>query len=315
MYDNDVTVWSPQGRLFQVEYACEAVKQGSVTVGMRSKHGVVLTALKRSSGDTLASSSISRKIFKIDEHLGVSIAGLTSDARALTKWMQAKARAERSNMGRALPIERLVMETADRAQAQTQRYGGRPFGVGMLIAGVDEQGPHLWEFSPSGEVLEWWSHAIGARSQGSRTYIDKHLESLKEANIDELIQHALLALRDTVPIDTSGKTLLEATFNPSTVTIAILPAQIEERDNVSVSSDVLWAKYLSPKGGFSIIDTKEQVKEFLDRLPAPSSTVAEATMTDIGGNSSGTRATAQDSGEPGEENDDTKMDVDTGVPQ
>ena len=130
-----MTTWSPQGRLFQVEYACEAVKQGSVTVGLTSKTAVVLAALKRSFGDLAAGHQ--RKVYKIDDHIGVSIAGLTSDARVLTRMMQNKANASRNNMDRPIPIERLVTEVSDRAQETPQYYGGRPFGVGLLVAGCE----------------------------------------------------------------------------------------------------------------------------------------------------------------------------------
>lgn len=135
MYDNDVTVWSPQGRLFQVEYAQEAVKQGSVSVGICNQDYVVLAALKRSLGDLAAGHQ--KKLFKVDDHIGVSIAGLTSDARVLTKYMQGQALASRMNMNRSIPVQRLVLDISDRAQINTQQYGGRPFGVGMLVAGYD----------------------------------------------------------------------------------------------------------------------------------------------------------------------------------
>ena len=139
MYDNDVTTISPQGRLFQVEYALEAVKQGAVSVGLSSTTHVVLVALKRTP-DELA--SYQRKLITIDDHIGVALAGLTSDARVLTKYMQAQALASRMNMNRAIPVQRLVVDISDKAQANTQEYGGRPFGVGLLIAGCDVSKPH-----------------------------------------------------------------------------------------------------------------------------------------------------------------------------
>jgi len=117
-----------------VEYALEAVKQGAVSVGLSSPTHVVLVALKRTP-DELASHQ--RKLLTIDDHIGVALAGLTSDARVLTKYMQAQALASRMNMNRAIPVQRLVMDISDKAQANTQEYGGRPFGVGLLIAGCD----------------------------------------------------------------------------------------------------------------------------------------------------------------------------------
>lgn len=134
MYDSDVTVISPQGRLFQVEYAIEAVKQGAAAVGVASSTHVVLVALKRTPGEL---ASYQKKLVMIDDHLGVALAGLTSDARVLTKYMQAQALASRMNMNRALPVQRIVTDISDKAQTNTQEYGGRPFGVGLLVAGYD----------------------------------------------------------------------------------------------------------------------------------------------------------------------------------
>ena len=148
LYDNDVTVWSPQGRLFQVEYACEAVKQGSLAVGITSPSYVLLAALQRPAGDLAIRTQ--RKLFPIDDHLGVVIAGLTSDARALTRYMQGQALASRMNMNRPIPVQRLVHDISDRAQRNTQSYGGRPFGVGMLVGGIDvSKASFLGHWSPS----------------------------------------------------------------------------------------------------------------------------------------------------------------------
>lgn len=129
-----MTVLSPQGRLFQVEYALEAVKQGAAAVGVASATHVVLCALKRTPGGLAAHQ---KKLIPADDHIGVAIAGLTSDARVLTRYMQAQALASRMNMDRAIPIQRLVTDISDKAQANTHGYGGRPFGVGLLIAGYD----------------------------------------------------------------------------------------------------------------------------------------------------------------------------------
>lgn len=206
-YDNDVTVFSPQGRLFQVEYALEAVKQGAPCVGLISNRHAVIAGLKRSTGDLSASAS--KKIFTLAPHVGCAIAGLTSDARVLTRTMQKAAEGELLSIERRVPVTRLVKDVAaDRAQQSTQYYGGRPFGVGLLIVGVDEQGPHLVEFSPSGTCLEYTAWSIGARAQSARTYFEGQYDSLgedstvnpfAECTAEQLIQHALIGLRDCMP--------------------------------------------------------------------------------------------------------------------
>ncbi|KAJ3342731.1 Proteasome subunit alpha 1 [Gonapodya sp. JEL0774] len=194
-YDSDITTWSPQGRLFQIEYAMEAVKQGSAAVGLRSNTHAVLLALKRSSGEL---ASYQKKLVKIDDHMGVAIAGLTSDARVLTTFMRTESMRSRMLYDRPLPIHRIVTAIGDKAQVNTQRYGGRPYGVGLLVVGVDDAGPHLYECSPSGNFYDYVAMAIGARSQSARTYLEKHYAAFAEAPLDDLIRHGLTALRDTL---------------------------------------------------------------------------------------------------------------------
>lgn len=129
-YDNDSVTFSPQGRIFQVEYASEAVKQGSAVVGIVSKTHAVLVAVKRNAEEL---SSYQKKIIGIDEHVGVALAGLASDARVLSNFMKQQSLSSRLTYGRAIPIERLVSSIGDRAQTNTQHYGKRPYGVGCLL--------------------------------------------------------------------------------------------------------------------------------------------------------------------------------------
>ena len=100
--------------------------------------------------------------------------------------------------GRPIPLERIVGQLGDRAQTNTQHYGKRPYGVGLLIAGVDDTGPHLFEFSPSGMTQEMLACAIGARSQMARTYLERHLTEFENCSRDELIKHGLGALKESL---------------------------------------------------------------------------------------------------------------------
>jgi len=197
-YDNDSVTFSPQGRIFQVEYAQEAVKQGSVVVGLVSKSHAVLVALKRNAEEL---SSYQKKVIGLDDHLGLSLAGLASDARVLSNFMKQQALASKMTYGRPIPVERIVEMIGDRAQTNTQHYGKRPYGVGLLVAGIDELGPHLFEFQPSGMTQEMMACAIGARSQMARTYLERHLEELADCGRDELIKHGLLALKESLAQD------------------------------------------------------------------------------------------------------------------
>lgn len=195
-YDSDVTTWSPQGRLHQVEYAMEAVKQGSACVGLKNADYAVLLALKRSTSEL---SAHQKKIIPVDEHIGIAIAGLTADARILTRYMRNECTNERYARDQALPVSRLVGKLGLKMQSCTQRYDRRPFGVGLLIAGFDEKGPHIYQTCPSANCFDCKCMAIGARSQSARTYLEKNLATFSQSNLTELIRHGLLALRECLP--------------------------------------------------------------------------------------------------------------------
>lgn len=100
-----------------------------------------------------------------------------------------------------MKLDRIVSQIADRAQINTQQYGKRPYGVGLLVAGVDEAGPHLFEFQPSGMTHEMVACAIGARSQMARTYLERHLDEFADCGREELINHGLRALKETLSQD------------------------------------------------------------------------------------------------------------------
>lgn len=197
-YDTDVTVWSPEGRLLQVEYAMESVKQGSACIGLRSSTHAVLGALKRSVSEL---SSHQKKLLEIDDHIGIGIAGLTADARSLAKWMRSECLNHKYVYGTPIRTGALVTDLADRHQRTTQTYVRRPYGVGLLVASYDKSGPHLYQTCPSGNVYEYYATAIGARSQSGRTYLEKIHEGLGDMSRDDLIMHAVRALAGCVSGD------------------------------------------------------------------------------------------------------------------
>ena len=146
-------------------------------------------------------SSYQKKLFPIDEHVGIAIAGLTSDARVLSNFMKQQCLGHRLTYGRSMPVRTLVDMIGSKAQINTQHYGKRPYGVGLLVAGVDEQGPHLFEFQPSGMTEEMVAFAIGARSQMARTYLEKNLDAFAACGREELIRHGLRALKESLVQD------------------------------------------------------------------------------------------------------------------
>lgn len=222
-YDSDVTVWSPQGRLHQVEYAMEAVNLGSATVGLKSNSYAVLIALKRASSEL---SAYQKKIINIDDHIGITISGLTADARILSRYMRTECLNYKYSHDTYLPLNRLIATLGksrkstfmleklsnstvpgNKMQVCTQRYDRRPYGVGLLVAGYDDKGTHIYQTCPSANFYDCKAMSIGSRSQSARTYLEKRLDELLNCGLEELIKHGLRALRDTLPaeVDLSTK--------------------------------------------------------------------------------------------------------------
>eukprot|EP01006_Ploeotia_vitrea_P049367 TRINITY_DN67334_c2_g1_i2.p1 TRINITY_DN67334_c2_g1~~TRINITY_DN67334_c2_g1_i2.p1 ORF type:complete len:192 (-),score=83.38 TRINITY_DN67334_c2_g1_i2:407-982(-) len=151
-YDTDVTTYSPAGRLHQVEYAMEAVKQGSAAVGLRSDEIVVLASLKRRTNEL---ASYQQKVFKIDEHCGIAVSGLIADARVLRKYMINECLNHKFVYDTPAQVGRVVLKLSDKSQVYTQKSEKRPYGVGLLVAGYDKTGPHLYQTVPSGNYFEY----------------------------------------------------------------------------------------------------------------------------------------------------------------
>lgn len=195
-YDSDVTVWSPQGRLHQVEYAMEAVKLGSATVGLKNNDFAVLVALKRASSEL---SSYQKKIIAIDDHLGISIAGITADARILSRYLRTECLNYKYSYDTTYPVARLIMNLGNKMQVTTQRYDRRPYGVGLLVAGYDDQGPHIYQVVPSANYFNCKAMSIGSRSQSARTYLERKLSEFATCSKEDLICHGIQALRGSLP--------------------------------------------------------------------------------------------------------------------
>ena len=174
-YDNDVTLWSPDGRLHQLEYACSAVDQGSVVLGLRNDTHAVLCGLKRKPNEL---ATHLEKLFKIDTHMGVGVSGLISDGRRLCQWFKKESLNYSYVYNSHIPLSRVVLKCANKQQFQTQISSGRPYGVGLLIIGADQTGVHLFETKPNGNYFEYYAHAIGARSQSAKTYLEKTFKVL-----------------------------------------------------------------------------------------------------------------------------------------
>ncbi|MGB9703163.1 MAG: archaeal proteasome endopeptidase complex subunit alpha [Candidatus Micrarchaeia archaeon] len=187
-YDRGITIFSPDGRLFQVEYAKEAVKLGALALGIVFKDGVTLIAIK-SVGSKLIDADSVTKIFKIDSHIGSTSAGLVADARRIIDYLREEAQTHKLIYDEAPTVDYIAREAADVMQYFTQYGGLRPFGVSLLIAGCDEK-PKLFEIDPSGALTGYFADAIGANSKQALELLEKEYE--QKINEEEAI---LLGLR------------------------------------------------------------------------------------------------------------------------
>jgi proteasome alpha subunit len=190
-YDRGITIFSPDGRLYQVEYAREAVKRGSASIGVRTADGVVLVVDKRSRSPLMEASSV-EKLHKADDHAGIASAGHVADARQLIDFARRQAQVNRLRYGEPVGVEALTKEITDHIQQYTQVGGARPFGVALIVGGIEDGEPRLFETDPSGTPYEWQALAVGA----DRGEIDDYLEANydPEATLDEGVELALSAL-------------------------------------------------------------------------------------------------------------------------
>ena len=210
-YDRGTSLFSPDGRIYQVEYAREAVSRGAPSVGIRTAEGVVFVAMSRASSSLMESESI-EKLHKLDDHLGTASAGHVADARQLIDLARRQSQGNRLRYGEPVGVETLTKTITDHIQENTQRGGTRPYGAALLIGGIEDGEPRLFAADPSGTPTEWKATVIG----GGRQDIQSHLEEewTDDLSVTAGIELGLAALAahedEFEPADVAVATITEA---------------------------------------------------------------------------------------------------------
>mmetsp|Transcript_27412 Transcript_27412/g.67367 ORF Transcript_27412/g.67367 Transcript_27412/m.67367 type:complete len:239 (-) Transcript_27412:447-1163(-) len=231
-YDRGVNTFSPEGRLFQVEYAIEAIKLGSTAIAIRTEEGIVLAVEKRITSVLMEPSSMD-KIMEIDAHIGCAVSGLTADAQSMVEHGRVQSQNHYFTYNEPMPVQSVTQALSNlAANFGTDDEGSmsRPFGVALLVAGWDEdEGYQLFHTDPSGTYVKYQAKAIGSGSEGAQT-------SLQEAFRKDM-------------------TLKEA----ETLALSTLKAVMEEK----VSTTNVDMACVAPK---YTLYSKDQIKEIIDRL-------------------------------------------------
>jgi proteasome alpha subunit len=171
-YDRSTTMFSPEGHLYQVDYASKIIEKGSPAVAIIYKQGILIIADKKIHSSLVIPDSV-EKVFKIDNHIWTTCAGLIGDGRRLVDFARQMSQENRTYYDQAIEVETLVKKIASVIQYYTQYGGGRPFGVSLIIAGYDSLGKHIFEAEPSGAITAYKALAIGQNRQKLMDYLEK----------------------------------------------------------------------------------------------------------------------------------------------
>lgn len=218
-YDRAITVFSPDGRLFQVEYAMELVNRGATILGIRCPEGVVLGS--EENAEPLEETEYSWKIFRVDDHVGAAIVGLSSDARILIDQARVNAQSNKLTYDEPVDVEVVTKRISDVKQLYTQHAGVRPFGVSIIFAGVDKTGGRVFGTHPSGTYRGYKATAQGAgRDTALAIMKEEHRDDMK---LEEATKLAVKCLTKA----------LEARQLPPRIKIAVIPADTKKMEMLS----------------------------------------------------------------------------------
>ena len=208
-YDRAITVFSPDGRLLQVEYAKKTVSQGATAIGIKCKDGIVFVADKRISEKLIVPESV-EKIYQIDKYTGAAVTGIMSDGRVLIQRAQTKAQSHKITYDERIDVLSLVKDVCDQQHIFTQYGGARPFGVALLIGGIDTTGPRLFLTEPSGIYFEYKATSIGEGAPIVKKYLDENYKDT--ISVEQGIKLGISAL----------KKALGTRFNKDRIDVAVV---------------------------------------------------------------------------------------------
>ncbi len=180
-YDRAITVFSPDGRLYQVEYAIETVRRGTIAVGIKCRDGIIIAVEEKPR--RLQISNAAQKIFQIDDHVGVAAAGYIPDARSQVDNARFFSQSNKMIYDEPVEVETIAKHLADQCQQYTQYAGVRPYGVALILGGVVNNTPQLYLTDPSGTYISYDAIAIGSGSDQVTDFLEKTYKS--DLSLDE----------------------------------------------------------------------------------------------------------------------------------
>ncbi len=189
-YDMTPTMYSPDGRIYQVEYALETVKRGTLAIGIISKDGIIVAVEEQPR--SLQSTDITQKIFQVDYHIGVAAAGYIPDARVQVDNARLFSQGNRITYNESVEVITVAKHLADMSHQFTQYSGVRPNGVSLIIAGIDQKGESIYVTDPSGTFVQYSAVAIGAGSDDVNTFLEKNYDP--EMSLDDIAALAIASL-------------------------------------------------------------------------------------------------------------------------
>ncbi|KAL2711371.1 Proteasome component Y13 [Kluyveromyces marxianus] len=195
-YDSRTTIFSPEGRLYQVEYALESISHAGTAIGIMTEKGIVLAAERKVTSKLLEQDTSSEKLYKLNDNITVAVAGLTADAEILINTARVQAQNYLKTYNEEIPVEMLVRRLSDLKQGYTQHGGLRPFGVSFIYAGYDDRyGYQLYTSNPSGNYSGWKAISVGANTQAAQTLLQ--MDYKDDITLEGAVELALKTLSKT----------------------------------------------------------------------------------------------------------------------